>query len=508
MTGLIGCGTPSPMVADGADASADAGPLTTSDAVAREGSLTVQVVGEGHRVEPGGSVTVPVMLTRTGVVGDVEVTVVGAPAGVTASRLVIPAGAAGGMLTLSAASTATPAVAMITVRGAANNATGDAAVRLTVAGRPGTPDVSLRGVGVAIDTTSPAVFVGDAALLPDGKVLVLAMRGDSSALELRRYDADGALDRAFGVDGVVSVSSGPMLKLSFASLARRDDGSILVAYGVGGGGAVTAFDAGGARLRGFGEANETQTLSREELGGAANNTFVVRSGAAVYAVAWAGADTRVCRLTVGGAVDPTFGNGGFVTVTGLGTVDIATDAAGRLVLAGYINNDATLVRLTPTGALDTSFAGDGSTAVPSGGPDFYFSVQPLTDGRIAAMVELGSNTLRVHAASSGAPDPSFSMDGAQSFPVGSYPLVTEVNRDVVVVGTASGGYDLYRMSPVDGALRTDFDGDGIARVHVATGRVLSSRAARLDAMGRMTVVGISAPDNFSPGHVVMARVWM
>ncbi len=207
-------------------------------------------------------------------------------------------------------------------------------------------------------------------------------------------------------------------------------------------------------------------------------------------------------------VDPTFGMGGFVNVSGLATSDVAVDAMGRIVLAGALNEDAGIVRLTANGALDRTFASDGSTSVPSGGPDFYSAVQPLSDGRVAALVELGRNTLRVHAEASGAPDSSFAMGGIQAFPVGSYPRLAEVNGDIVLAGFTDGGYDIYRMSRTNGALRADFDADGIARVNVAPGSVLSTAALRVDGLGRMTVVGAAAPNGFSGGQVAIVRVWM
>jgi hypothetical protein len=42
-------------------------------------------------------------------------------------------------------------------------------------------------------------------------------------------------------------------------------------------------------------------------------------------------------------------------------------AAGEPVLAGYRGNDAVIIRLTPDGALDTSFRADGFAAASSGG---------------------------------------------------------------------------------------------------------------------------------------------
>src|SRR5262245_45976958 len=80
-------------------------------------------------------------------------------------------------------------------------------------------------------------------------------------------------------------------------------------------------------------------------------------------------------LPSGGVLDPTFGSGGFVSTTagGLGqayavaTYPAETANAGDVVAVGYATltkggntyNEPAIVRYSPSGTLDTSFAGTG-----------------------------------------------------------------------------------------------------------------------------------------------------
>ncbi|MCU0684307.1 MAG: hypothetical protein MUF34_19045 [Polyangiaceae bacterium] len=163
------------------------------------------------------------------------------------------------------------------------------------------------------------------ALGPDGTILASGGRG-AGALRLL---ADGALDLSFGDSGFSAL--GPADLVSRA-IARQADGKAVVA------GFQTELDS---------------------LGGL---SFV--------------------RLNVDGALDPSFGAGGVLTIEvpgGAGIFDLAVQDDGKIVAAGEgqprFSADCPMVaRLTPSGALDPSFAGGGLTfyQAPSPGPDVLF----------------------------------------------------------------------------------------------------------------------------------------
>lgn len=111
------------------------------------------------------------------------------------------------------------------------------------------------------------------------------------------------------------------------------------------------------------------------------------------------------------------------------------DGAGRVLLAGEVRDAAdrfrpAVARLTATGALDSSFGGDGLevvASVPAG-----WDLDPVEDAHIAtdgSVVFVGAcgdcpaagqdGVFVVRLTPSGAPDPAFSGDGWHAFPVSS-----------------------------------------------------------------------------------------
>src|SRR5439155_1459707 len=94
-------------------------------------------------------------------------------------------------------------------------------------------------------------------------------------------------------------------------------------------------------------------------------------------------DFAVARLTATGALDTTFDGDGKRTIT-FGTAaeeayGVAIDSLDSVVVAGSTtngsNHDFAVVRLTVAGALDSSFDGDGKQTIPFGiGDEVAFAV--------------------------------------------------------------------------------------------------------------------------------------
>jgi uncharacterized delta-60 repeat protein len=83
-------------------------------------------------------------------------------------------------------------------------------------------------------------------------------------------------------------------------------------------------------------------------------------------------DEVVMRLTSSGAIDTTYGGGTGQRVVDFGGLDLplrmTLDSSGRAVVAGTTDlGDATLFRLTTSGDLDTTFSTDGKMLVDFGG---------------------------------------------------------------------------------------------------------------------------------------------
>jgi uncharacterized delta-60 repeat protein len=219
---------------------------------------------------------------------------------------------------------------------------------------PGGDLDSTFGVGgkATLNVAGNADFGNTAALQADGKILVAGRvfaNGSSSAdIGVARVNADGTLDKAFGVAGVARVSfdggTGDVAKL-----VVQPDGKIVIA---------------GSSARG---------------------------GVSCYAMV---------RLAIDGSLDAAFGTHGQVSTPFTTEQDYATSVAlladGRIVVAGELasydkNSDMGLARYTSSGALDPSFGTGGLLRIDLfGDADGAYDLVVQPDGRIVA-AGLGRN---------------------------------------------------------------------------------------------------------------------
>jgi uncharacterized delta-60 repeat protein len=157
-----------------------------------------------------------------------------------------------------------------------------------------------------------------------------------------------------------------------------------------------------------------------------------------------------------GALDPSFGSGGFVTTDfGDGSATSASPRAvaiqpdGKIVVAGDDSSQIVLVRYNPDGTLDAAFGNGGIVTTKSGGPPFLSS---------------------------------------------AVAVVLQPDRKIVVAGRVPGsgatgsksGFGIARYNP-DGSLDTSF-GDG-GEVRTDFGIPADARAMVLQPDGKMIVAG-------------------
>jgi uncharacterized delta-60 repeat protein len=151
----------------------------------------------------------------------------------------------------------------------------------------------------------------------------------SSGFGLVRYEPDGALDRSFGKNGVVTTGFAGRSCVNAVSAAIDRKGRIIAA------GRVTNCASGGDA-----------------------------------------SDFALARYEPNGKLDPTFGSGGRLT-TGFAhwpradARSVALDSRGRIVVAGTIarngSSRAVVARYRPSGALDRSFSRNGKLIIPEAG---------------------------------------------------------------------------------------------------------------------------------------------
>lgn len=187
---------------------------------------------------------------------------------------------------------------------------------------------------------------------------------------LARYTADGAPDAGFGSGGILDINAGSSANGSSEAhaLLIQPDGKLLVAG---------------------------------------------------YATGTGNSDLLVMRLDGSGAPDPTFGTGG-ITRTPIGTGEDIANAMvlqpdGRIVVAGtaVIDNDRhdfVIARYTSTGALDPTFGTGGFTTTAVGpGDDFAYALTLMPWGRFIAA---GSERISTSAGGTDLALVSYNADGS------------------------------------------------------------------------------------------------
>ncbi len=333
------------------------------------------------------------------------------------------------------------------------------------------------------------------ALQADGKIVMVG--GTFADFILARFNADGSIDRSFGIDGKVTTDMGSGLRQEEAlAVAIQSDGKIVVA-------GHTAIDATPPAR----DPSPTFALARYNSDGSLDTTF--GSGGKVsdnvngqaYAVAIQGdgkivvagefsfdsingsdfSDFTVARFNPNGTLDLAFGGSG----TGQVATDIgsATNSARNLVLqpngaivvsgkpqgdqAGFDHTD--VARYNANGTLDSSFGSGGKLTLA--GVDVGQGLARQPDGKfvLAGSVAVGSSTrfalMRLNA--DGSTDSSFGSAGTVStaFAVNAAATGVALQGDgkIVAVGTTvlavNPNFVVARYN-ADGSTDTGFGSDG------------------------------------------------
>ncbi|MBA3717877.1 MAG: PASTA domain-containing protein [Actinobacteria bacterium] len=247
-----------------------------------------------------------------------------------------------------------------------------------------------------------AVDAGRALVLqPDGKIVAVgeSYKDGSFDAAAARYTATGALDGTFGSGGTVVTPTGPGADL-LTDVILQPDGKLVATGPIQGEG--TSYDPGVIRYLPNGSLDAT--FGSGGLAIVASGATVLRyshvvlqpDGKLVVSGAFSNGTDRdfgAARLTLAGALDTTFGMGGkSLTPIGPGNEtagDLALQGNGKIVLAGTVSVDrkdtaATfgVVRLGPSGALDTGFGTGGKVTTQVQATDTARAVTLQPDAKI------------------------------------------------------------------------------------------------------------------------------
>lgn len=250
-------------------------------------------------------------------------------------------------------------------------------------GPTGRLDATFGDGGVVITDVGAKSVSTEAAsgLVPTADGGLVAVGTHSRDVVLVKYTASGAIDTAFGVDGVIRTEG---LGRPSVEVARSlDDGRILVGGSTGNVVFVLRYQENGDLDRTFGtdgvsrnDLSDEQTASLHALEVRADGRIVVAGSAFVESPGTANVnDFMVGQLMPDGTLDQSFGVGGAVRTfvgPGMSTVrDIALTAEGKIIAAGWTWSteiEATVgivARYNLDGSLDTSFGSGGFAEIQS-----------------------------------------------------------------------------------------------------------------------------------------------
>jgi uncharacterized delta-60 repeat protein len=262
------------------------------------------------------------------------------------------------------------------------------------------------GTGGQATTGVPGSLGQGASLIqPDGKIVVagstLTNPRSSTLMAMTRFNSNGSLDTAFGIDGWVETNASTVA----SSVGVDAAGNIFVVAG----GTITELNPSGTVL---GKVTPA-AIVRSASGGKSGATLLQSNGQFLFAEnVFEGRrdiDTKVVRFTATGAVDNTFNNAtfDFNGEGGFGTGDItnsiATQTDGKIVLGashfsgGFSNELFAVARLNTNGTLDSTFGTGGKVTTNVGGAEGVNVILVQPDGKILAIgtANSGSNVALV-----------------------------------------------------------------------------------------------------------------
>jgi len=287
---------------------------------------------------------------------------------------------------------------------------------------PGDLDGGYAGFGSGGVVVLNGLLANDAALQPDGRIVVAGKTGSKNQLAVARFLPNGQPDTSFDGDGIALYAD----LFEATDVAIQADGRIVI---------------GGTK--------EAGPL---------------------------GEDFQLARLTSNGGLDPTFDGDGWAEDFDPELrilYDVAIQKDGKIVACGNAfvggDNDFGVTRYDQNGARDNTFGGDGKVTIPFGEQDTCHDIVQQPDGKLLLAGMKWKFTASDFAVArlepNGAPDGGFDGDGkvVTGFGVQEYgeSIALQADGKIVVLGYSSGpdASHIARYLP-NGKLDDSLDGDG------------------------------------------------
>lgn len=415
-------------------------------------------------------------------------------------------------------------------------------VVIVQAGSPGDLDPSFSSDGKVITSLGISSGGNSIAVQPDGKIVVAGSTGgweDNRDFAIVRYNNDGSLDSSFDTDGKVTTDFGRQEGVS--DMVIQADGKIIA---VGSTSlidsnpdfAIARYNSDGSLDSSFGVEGKVETNFVDSPFGDsldyASSVAIQTDGKIVVAgtteITWNSLlqNFAIARYNPDGSLDTSFGTGGKVTINFSYTFNSLEDYArdvviqpdGKIVVVGYssdrnVYHDFSIVRLNPSGSLDTSFDVDGKVTTDFGTYEEGVALALQDDGKIVVAGGTGFDSAKIVLAryhTNGSLDTSFGVDGKVLTNLTeedrTYDMVMQTDGKIIVVGKAiyTDDFIVVRFQN-NGTFDASFGNSGgvttnfFTRPSGATSRDLA-QAVALQPDGKIVVAGYSnsgGEDNFA-----------
>lgn len=388
-------------------------------------------------------------------------------------------------------------------------------------------------------------YVRAATLQPDGKIVVAtqvkepAMGSFDQNWAMSRLNLDGSLDTGFGAAGTSVIDLGYDFREEPRDLAVQDDGKIVVAGWVSSGGtfdtALVRLNADGSLDSGFGTGGVVIQDNSPGRNDDAQALVIAPTGRILVAGQVSPGpgvfDFAVTAFDANGTLDTAFGGGDGVFTKSISTGSdwprsMALQTDGSIVVAGQGGGNFALLRLQPTGVLDSSFGTGGKVVTDFGGSnDVALDVAIDANGRVVAAgfggYSTSSKVALARYTTSGALDGAFGAGGkATTTKLKKSQFVTATDVGVAiqpdgkpVVGGGFNGlngadFGAARFT-TSGFLDTTFSGDGVVKFDLFADQDYGSDVAIDSAGGIVVVGGVDAstqnPDGSHDGESMVVR---
>jgi uncharacterized delta-60 repeat protein len=297
---------------------------------------------------------------------------------------------------------------------------------------------------------------------PQGSLYVGAGMRHSGSFAVERLSAQGKLVRSFGHDGVLSTDAvEPDIASNSAQMFTLPDGKLLIS-GLDGNVsqvrlALTRFTSRGKLDRSFGHDGVTQYNLSPATGGTTGQVYVGVSGdgdiVAVHPTAAVGS-IEIVRMLASGALDPSFGSGGFVrlalsgeNLTGNANSEVAIASDGSILLAFQETDVKSLFQpavqeISPDGVPLDSFGNGGLALIPPAldpGAYTFNALFGLPDGVVEASLGYeAAHSELVRLAPTGMLEATFGTMGAAKIDQRASVLSLGPGQETFYAGSAAG----------------------------------------------------------------------